>query len=316
MAAMRARRGRGSSQYDDDPPPRRRSRRAPPPPPPPSNMPRLAAIKLNGGLSMQDAQVSGKSLALALAGVVFFTGAAIAGAAWMGSSLFDVREAFARAADGAAADAGFPIAHVEIAGVSGERAQEVRAMIVPTGRQSLLSLDPSDVKARIESLDWVESAHVHRMWPSTLRVDVARRQAFARWQEDGEISVIDANGERLLTERASDHINLPLVVGAGAGPAAHDLLLALEDLPQTRDRVSALVRVGDRRWNAELRSGATVALPEEAAPQALAQLETLQIQHRMLDRPVAQIDLRTPGRMAVRVHPQLAGGPFMLAGGA
>ncbi|MDX2276437.1 MAG: cell division protein FtsQ/DivIB [Hyphomonadaceae bacterium] len=315
MASVRARRGRGSSHYDDDPP-RRRSRRAPPPPAPPANMPRLAAIKLNGGLQMQDAQVSGKSLMLALAGVVFFTGAAIAGAAWMGSSLFDVREAFARAADGAAADIGFPIETIDVAGVSGERADEVRAMIVPEGRQSLLSLDPADVKARVESLDWVESARVHRMWPSTLRVQVARRQAFARWQEDGEISVIDANGERLLAERAADHINLPLVVGAGAGPAAHDLLLALEDLPQTRNRISALVRVGDRRWNAELKSGATVALPEEDAPRALAQLEALQAQHRMLDRPVATIDMRTPGRMAVRVRPQLAGGPLMLAGGA
>jgi cell division protein FtsQ len=315
MAAMRGRRGRAASHYDDEPPPRRRSRRAPPPPPP-SNIPRLAAIKLNGGLQMSDAQVSGKSLMLAIAGVVFFTGAAIAGAAWMGSSLFDVREAFARAADGAAADIGFPIDNVEVAGVSGERAQEVRAMIVPEGRQSLLSLDPEDVKARIESLDWVESARVHRMWPSTLRVDVARRQAFARWQEDGEIAVIDSNGERLLAERAADHVNLPLVVGAGAGPASHDLLLALEDLPQTRTRISALVRVGDRRWNAELKSGATVTLPEQGAPLALAQLETLQVRHRMLDRPVAQIDMRTPGRMAVRVRPQLAGGPLMLAGGA
>ena len=53
------------------------------------------------------------------------------------------------------------------------------------------------------------------------------------------------------------------------------LLIALEGLPQTRARLKALVRVGDRRWNLQLTSGTTIALPEEDAPQALAQLETL-----------------------------------------
>ena len=40
------------------------------------------------------------------------------------------------------------------------------------------------------------------------------------------------------------------------------LLIALESLPELRSRLEALVRVGDRRWNVELASGATVALPE------------------------------------------------------
>ena len=284
-------------------------------------MPRLAAIKLSGGLSVDDAQVSGKSLALALTGLFLFCGAAIAGAAWLGASLFDAREAFARTADASAAQAGFTITHLEIAAMahtaplSPARMQEVRAMIVPEGRHSIISLDPDDVKARVESLDWVASARVRRLWPSTLQVDVARRQAYARWQEDGEVAVIDSNGERLLAERAADHPELPLVVGEGAGPAAEPLLVALEALPQVRSHLKALVRVGDRRWNLQLTSGATVALPEVGAPLALAELESLQGRYRLLDRPVAAIDLRTPGRLAVRVSPELAGAQHPLLGG-
>jgi len=101
-------------------------------------------------------------------------------------------------------------------------------------------------------------------------------------------------------------------LGAGAEP----LLIALESLPQLRAHLKELVRIGDRRWNIELNNGAVVALPEDGAPQAMAQLEALQSQYSLLDRPVAGIDLRTPGRMAVRVRAELAGAEHPMLGGA
>ncbi|MBN8607886.1 MAG: cell division protein FtsQ/DivIB [Caulobacterales bacterium] len=319
MPAVRGARRSGRSQHAEHP----RTRRGKAVPPPSmSAMPRLAQIKLNGGISGDDVKVSGRSLMLALTGVVFFAGAGIAGAAWLGSSLFDVREAFARASDAAAANVGFAIDDVQVAAlddspeITAERAAEVRALIVPEGRQSILALDPLEVKARVESLDWVANVRVRRLWPNDVLVEVQRRREFARWQEDGEISVIDGNGERLLAERAADHDGLPLVVGVGAGPASPPLLSALEHLPEVRERLRALVRVGDRRWNVELTSGTTVALPEAQPERALAQLEDLQNEHALLDRPLAQIDMRVPNRVAIRVHPVLAGGLRPLLGGA
>jgi cell division protein FtsQ len=284
-------------------------------------VPRLAAIKMNG-ITGDDVHVSGKSLLLALTGLVVFCGVAVAGAAWLGSSLWDAKEAFASTADSTASNAGFAVEHVNVAALpnspalSAARMQEVQAMVVPQGRHSVLSLDPKDVQARVEGLDWVASARVRRLWPSTMIVEIARRQGYARWLENGEVAVIDSNGERLLADRASDHPELPLVVGKGAGPAAEPLLIALESLPQLRAHLKQLVRVGDRRWNVELTSGTIVALPENNAPQSMAQLETLQNQYALLDRPVVGIDLRTPGRMAVRVHPELAGGEHSMLGGA
>jgi cell division protein FtsQ len=278
-------------------------------------MPRIARIKLSGGLSGDDVQVTGKSLIVGLAGVVLFLGAGIAGAAWLGSSLFDAREAVARTADSAAATIGFEIENIQVAGVSGARAQEVRAVIVPDGRRSVLSLDPMDVKARVERLDWVQSAQVRRLWPSTLVVEVERRRAYALWRDAGELSVIDSNGDRLATERVADHEDLPLIVGEGAGPAARPILVALENLPNVRARLKQIVRVNNRRWNVELASGAIVALPEEGAEIALARLETLHAEHALLDRPVAALDMRAPGRLSVRVHPELAGGRYPILGG-
>ena len=115
---------------------------------------------------------------------------------------------------------------------------------------------------------------------------------------------------------ATDETFDAIVIGAGAGPAAEPLLIALEDLPELRERLKAFVRVGDRRWNVELVSGTTIALPQEHPADALARLELLQAEHALLDRRLAQIDMRAPGRLAVRVHPELVGGPRALLGGA
>lgn len=312
MAAMRARRsGRGEG---------RGTRRAPQAPSF-DGVPRLARIKLSGGLGPSDVQVSGKSLSYAITGVVLFLGAAAAGATWLGSSLFDANEAIARSSDAAAARVGFAIGEIKIeempetAPITEARRSEVRRLVTPEGRHSILALDPDAVKAQVETLDWVASARVSRLWPATLVIEVERRQEYAIWDDGETVSVIDANGAPLLAEAPGDHPGLLRVAGVGAGPASPDLLAALEGLPNLRTRIAEIVRVNDRRWNLKLRSGAVVALPENDAPEALAQLERLQIEHALLDRPLARLDLRAPGRLAVRIHPTLAGGPFA-AGGA
>jgi cell division protein FtsQ len=289
----------------------RARRRAPPPPPPRrrpdiSGMPRLAAIKLEGDWRGPP-KLTRQNISVFAAGCILFAGAAIAGAAWLGGSLFDARTAFAQQTDSAFTRLGVAASDVRIEGVNGARAAEVRAVVMPEGRSSLLSADPDDVRARVEGLDWVENATVQRVWPATVIVHVTRRAAFARWQENRTVTVIDAAGERLLAERAVDHPELPLVVGAGASHAAAPLLVALEQAPQTQARLAALVRVGERRWNLQMKSGLTVALPETGAVAALQQLEGLQRAHRLLDRPIGTLDLRVPGRLAVRTEPQLLG---------
>ena len=298
-----------------------RARRRPPQRPEPprrrdvSGMPRLAAIKLESDWGGPP-RITMRGVGIFLAGALLVAGSAVAGAAWLGGSLFDAREAFAVQADRSAAGIGFAAAHIEIGGVSGAREAEVRSLIMPANRASLLAADPTEIKARVESLDWVSHARIERRWPNTLRITVSRRAAFARWQENGVVSVIDAAGERLLAERAVDHPELPLVVGKGAAHAAEPLLRALENLPEVRTRTVALVRVGERRWNLETRDGVTAALPEAGAAYALNELENLQRRHRLLDRPIEAVDLRVPGRLAVRTHAPLLGGPASFAEGA
>src|SRR5262249_39112845 len=121
MAAMRARRPtRGGGNENGGGPYRPRA----PPPKPPAPVARLAAIKLDG-IGPSDVGVTKKNMATIAVGSLLFLGAAIAGATWIGGSLFDAGKAFERSADQLAAGVGFRIEDIQIAGVSGARADEI-----------------------------------------------------------------------------------------------------------------------------------------------------------------------------------------------
>ncbi|MDZ4775663.1 MAG: cell division protein FtsQ/DivIB [Alphaproteobacteria bacterium] len=273
-------------------------------PPPPKAMPRLAKIKLEGAAYAEHAAKARKDRkpGVTLAGALIIGGAAIAGASWIGGNLFSIREAVAASADGVATAIGFT-ATIDVEGVEGQRRKEVAEVVLPDGRKSIVGTSPRTMKDNVESLDWVESATVQRRWPSTIKVSVQRRDAFALWQENGTLTVVDAAGERVHGAPPSVYKNLPRIVGAGAGPAAEPVLHALEELPLTRARLAAFVRVGERRWNLNLKNGLVVMLPEEDPVGAMARLENLQTQYRVMDGAYIRLDLREPGRLIAQPRP-------------
>jgi cell division protein FtsQ len=67
-------------------------------------------------------------------------------------------------------------------------------------------------------------------------------------------------------------------------------------------RLVAAVRVGERRWNLQLRGGITVKLPEGHEAASIERLVTLQQDHALLDRPLDVVDLRLPDRLVLRPH--------------
>lgn len=273
------------------------------PPPKPKSMPRLAKIKLEGAAySEHMAKVrKNRKPGVTLAGVLLVGGAAIAGASWIGGNLFSAREALYAAADGMATAAGFT-ATIDVQGVEGQREAEVAGVVLPDGRRSIVGASPQTMKDNVESLDWVESATVQRLWPSTIRVKVQRRDAFALWQENGTLTVVDAAGERVHGAQPSVYKNLPRIVGPGAGPAAEPVLHALEELPLLRARLASFVRVGERRWNLNLKNSMVVMLPEDDPVGAMAKLETLQARYGVMDRAYVRIDLREPGRVITQAR--------------
>lgn len=167
---------------------------------------------------------------------------------------------------------------------------------------SILDFSPEAARQRLESIAWVARAHVERHLPGTIVVRLEERRPFAIWQNQGRFVIVDREGKTVATDGLDQFGPLPLIVGPGAdrGAAALYDLLAAE--AEVAERVQAMVRVGERRWNLRLHNGTDVLLPEGAEGAAIKRLSELQQEAKLLDRPVAAIDLRLPDRLVVRTR--------------
>ena len=179
--------------------------------------------------------------------------------------------------------------------------------------EPILDFDPHAAKQRLEEIAWVYEAHVERRLPGTVLVRLVERRAFAIWQKDGRFSVIDREGRVMASERLEAFGPLPLVVGNGAERHAAAMIDLLRGTPEIGERVQAIIRVSERRWNLRLLNGADILLPEGHEGAALARLAELHGRDKLLDRPLASVDMRLPDRLVLRPQPNAAPTPAAAA---
>ena len=184
---------------------------------------------------------------------------------------------------------------------------QLRAALGVSIGDRLLGFSLDDARARIERLTWVQNATVERRLPGTVVVTLIERRPFAVWQSGGRFQLIDRAGQVVAEQDpvkdAAAFSVLPLVVGPGAPEAAATLLDQLASLPLLRSRVVAAIRVGERRWNLRLTTGADVLLPEGNELPAMTRLLELHATQALLDRPVQTLDMRGGDRLVIRPGP-------------
>jgi len=250
--------------------------------------------------AMRRIRHGGRPLA-AVALVVLLTGAGFA--AWRAGIIARATEGFASTFASFGAASGFLLREVTIEGRrETTEAQMKRAVAIPLG-EPVLSIDLAALRERVLALPWVREARIERHLPGRIHVAIEERTPFALWQERGQFVVIDRDGRVIETVRVAAFAHLPVVVGKGAEKtaAAHLDLLAMH--PRVAERTRASVRVGDRRWNLRLASGADVLLPELDPEGAIARLSELQKQNGLLDRELTSLDLRLPDRLVLAPVP-------------
>lgn len=201
---------------------------------------------------------------------------------------------------------GFAVNEIRVSGNVETSEIDIFDRVGLDGWTSLVSFDVLEARARIESLPWVESVAVRKVYPSTLEVKVAERTPFAIWQQGSVLSLIEADGRVIAPLGGARHAALPLVVGHGADKSAADFIARVAAHPDLAARVRGYVRVSERRWNLRLDNGVTVKLPERGEDAALAELAALDARNGLLSRDIESVDMRLADRMVVKLSPDAA----------
>jgi cell division protein FtsQ len=199
---------------------------------------------------------------------------------------------------------GFTVQEVEVEG-RGVTPRDDILQAIDAGRGTpILAVDPAKVKRQLESLPWIRTASVERHLPDTLYIRLTERQPLALWQRQGKMMLIDHDGVVVTTEHLERFADLLLVVGDDAPKNAEALIRILATQPALMHRVSAAIRVGERRWNLQLDNAITVQLPETNVADAWTHLAQIDREHALLARDIEQVDLRLADRVVVRTAPE------------
>ena len=202
--------------------------------------------------------------------------------------------------------AGFRITSVAINGRKQLTQDEILAIGGVNGHSSLLFLNASAVREKLQADPWIAEATVLKLYPGQLRIDIVERAPFALWQRNGQMSVISEDGAVLEGYVSPRFVKLPLVVGKGAETRAKDFLALLAHYPQINSVTKAAVLVGERRWNLRLNDGLDIRLPENDVGNALATLSNLDKNEHLFAKDFVAIDLRQPDRLVVQLSDDAA----------
>ena len=235
-----------------------------------------------------------------------------AGAIGLALVALEVPARIATATGEAVGEAGFRVRSVDVSGIHRMDSKPVFEIALDQKSMAMPLVDVSAIRERLLHYGWVKDARVSRRLPDTLVIDIVERQPAALWQDERQLSLIDAEGVVLDRVPISAMPDLPLLIGPGANAQSRNLNGLLAEVPTLRPQLESASWVGKRRWDLNFQTGETVALPEgeAAAKSALAKFAKLDQSAGLLGRGIVRVDLRIPGKMVVRL-PRGAGEPIL-----
>ncbi len=202
-----------------------------------------------------------------------------------------------------AASAGFEVRRVEVRGVRQLNELKVYERALAQRNRAMPLVDVDALRGELLDLSWVADARVSRQLPETLVIDIVERKPHAVLRLPGRLVLIDATGHQLETITPARARGKLVLSGAAAGRQAPVLAALLEAAPALKPQLREAEWVGNRRWNLTFKTGQVLALPEGHRPaaDALVSFARLDGTNRLIGGKVAAFDMRSPGRVYLRI---------------
>ncbi|MBN8827914.1 MAG: cell division protein FtsQ/DivIB [Sphingobacteriia bacterium] len=195
------------------------------------------------------------------------------------------------------ADFGLKLENVYLEGQVNLKNQEIVKSIESEVGTPILKLDVWEIKRNLEKLDWVLNASVARELPNTIHIKIVERTPIAIWQNNKKQSLIDDEGHIINESDIDKFFHLPVIVGEGSRLTSGMLIEKLREYPKIYNKVSAAIRIGDRRWNIRLKRGPEIKLPENNIEEALKLLTEYDKKKGLLGPEIDVIDMRITGKI-------------------
>jgi cell division protein FtsQ len=203
----------------------------------------------------------------------------------------------------ATAEAGMTVQRIRTEGQRQSASDAIHAALAVELGTPIFEVDLDAARERVRAIGWIESVSVERHLPSTLHVRIVERTPVALWQRNQRLVMVDRAGTEIAGEAVNRFSHLPVIVGDGALDHMPTLLDAMASEPALSARVTAAIWIAGRRWTLQFDNGLEAKLPESEIGAAWARLVREVDDHRILDEPIAVVDLRLPDRTILRQRP-------------
>ncbi len=168
---------------------------------------------------------------------------------------------------------------------------------------SALDVDLEGLRQVVQGLSAVKSATVHLSSSGQLVITIQERMPKMVWRNGNRLFLLDETGIRVAeVPRRAVRFDLPLVIGGGADMAIDEAQALFDMASPLEERIRALVRVGERRWDIVLDGNQVIKLPEFGAEDALRRIIEMQSDQQIMDWNLSVIDMRDPNRPLIRLN--------------
>lgn len=206
-----------------------------------------------------------------------------------------------------AVDSGLAVRSVEILGANSELKALIAGAASPLIGVSSIDLKVKDLHRSIEDMSEIRKARVTLSPTGALTIAVERRRPAAVFRNDGgRLGVVDREGVEIRPVRKRrDEPELILLLGEGATEHVSQALAVASAAQGLRDRLRAMVRVGERRWDAVLDRDMRILLPAKDPVTAMARVADM-YRGGLLERDLTMVDMRITERPTLRMPPRAA----------
>lgn len=166
-------------------------------------------------------------------------------------------------------------------------------------KDPILSIDLIKLKKNIEEVSWVKSVIIRRKLPHNIYIYIEEKKPIAIMQQNGKLFLIDENLLIINEPNINKFSYLPILIADNLEDYSNILYKILIQNQSIYSKISAIIRVSDRRWNIRFKNGPEIKLPEYDIEFAWQKVIDLYKSSELFNDQVKTIDLRIPNKIFI-----------------